>query len=172
MWTMAPDSTDATVYLRAVDSISGLPKTGLTYTDVTARYVRTRAAAVTIAPASLAGPDAAHAEGGFVEVDAVYAQGLYRLDVPDAAVAAGADFVAVIVQATHVLFAPIGILLASAISQAALDELHLCKAVLANKRVRTLSDGADVVKDDDGETNLVTLTPAFDGVESVTRTPS
>jgi hypothetical protein len=50
-------------------------------------------------------------------------------------------------------------------------ELHLVKAVLANKTQFTVSTGVLVVKDDDGTTTLATFTPTeASGVVTVTRT--
>jgi len=49
------------------------------------------------------------------------------------------------------------------------DEVHLAKAALANARAHTVETGVDVIKDDDGETTLRTLTPSEeDGVVTVT----
>ena len=49
------------------------------------------------------------------------------------------------------------------------DEVHLAKAALANARTHTVETGVDVIKDDDGETTLRTLTPSEqDGVVTVT----
>ena len=49
--------------------------------------------------------------------------------------------------------------------------MHLVKASLANKRTHTIETAVDVIKDDDGSTTLLTLTPTeASGV--VTMTPS
>jgi len=40
------------------------------------------------------------------------------------------------------------------------EELHLAKAMLANKREHTVATGVDVVKDNDGTTTLRTMTPS------------
>ena len=52
-----------------------------------------------------------------------------------------------------------------------LDEIHKAKAALVNKRTHTIDTGVDVIKDDDGETTLRTLTPTESG-GVVTVTPS
>lgn len=45
------------------------------------------------------------------------------------------------------------------------DEVHLAKAALVNRREHTVATGMDVIRDDDGATALVTLTPdEVDGV--------
>lgn len=50
-------------------------------------------------------------------------------------------------------------------------ELHLVKAMLANKHLHTVATGVDVVKDDDGSTTLHTYTPS-EAAGVVTLTPS
>lgn len=83
--------TDKTIYVRLRDSTTGLAKTGLAFNSAgaVASYVLPGAAraAITLATQTVAG---AHADGGFVEVDATNCKGLYRLDLPDAAIASGA----------------------------------------------------------------------------------
>jgi len=83
--------TDKTIYLRLRDSTTGLAKTGLAYNSAGAvcSYTLPRAAraAITLATQTVTG---AHSDGGFVEVDATNCKGLYRLDLPDAAIASGA----------------------------------------------------------------------------------
>lgn len=83
--------TDATIYVRLRDSTTGLAKTGLAFNSAGAvcSYVLPRAAraAITLATQTV---DGAHSDGGFVEVDATNCKGLYRLDLPDAAIASGA----------------------------------------------------------------------------------
>lgn len=51
-------------------------------------------------------------------------------------------------------------------------ELHLVKAMLANKRTHTISTGVDQVMDDDGSTVLRTMTPTDGGDDTITVTPS
>lgn len=79
----------------------GEPKTGMLFSDLTsASFMRQGAARVAITPITLASASAVHADGGFIQVDATNMPGLYRLDIPDAALAAGVDlFVASIVPA-------------------------------------------------------------------------
>lgn len=49
------------------------------------------------------------------------------------------------------------------------DEIHLTKAALVNKRLHTVDTGVNEIRDDDGETTLRTLTPSeSNGVISVT----
>lgn len=82
--------TDQTIYVRLRDSTTGLAKTGLAYNSAgaVASYTLPGAAraAITLATQTVSG---AHSDGGFVEVDATNCKGLYRLDLPDAAIASG-----------------------------------------------------------------------------------
>jgi hypothetical protein len=83
--------TSKTIYLGLRDSTTGLAKTGLVFNSAgaVASYTLPLAAraAITLATQTV---DGAWATGGFVEVDATNCKGLYRLDVPDAAIASGA----------------------------------------------------------------------------------
>jgi hypothetical protein len=59
---------------------------------------------------ALAGPAAAYAANGFVEIDAAALPGLYRVDWPAAALAAGADRTLLAVAPQAAAFAPSTIL--------------------------------------------------------------
>lgn len=93
-------ATDQTIFIELVDSATGLPKTGIVYTDVTGSYSRTRSARVAITMATLASASTAHADGGFILVDDTNQPGVYRVDVPDAAFATGASEVVCTFKAT------------------------------------------------------------------------
>lgn len=93
-------TTDQSLFFELVDSSTGLPKTGIVYTSITAAYVRTRIAKADITPATLASAAAAHSDGGFILVNDTTNPGLYRLDVPDAAFATGAPEVIITIVAT------------------------------------------------------------------------
>jgi hypothetical protein len=90
--TIAPGSTSQSIELY-------LGATGLTSSTsgLTARYNRTRTASVSI-PLIARTIAQAWTAGGFAEVDATNMPGVYRLDLPDAALAAGADDVTVVVR--------------------------------------------------------------------------
>ena len=90
--TIAPGSTSQSIELY-------LGATGLTASTsgLSARYNRTRTASVSI-PLVARTIAQAWTSGGFAEVDAVEMPGVYRLDLPDAALAAGADDVTVVVR--------------------------------------------------------------------------
>jgi len=90
--TIAPGSTSQSIELY-------LGATGLTSSsaNLTARYNRTRTASVSI-PLVARTIAQAWTAGGFAEVDATNMPGVYRLDLPDAALAAGADDVTIVVR--------------------------------------------------------------------------
>ncbi len=112
-----PGATDVTVYVSIVEDAGGTnpgePKTGLTNTDITsASFVRSRGLRVAITTSDLAAADSAHSNGGFKEVDATNFAGLYRLDLPDTAVATGVDQVTIgilLAGAANALMAPLTI---------------------------------------------------------------
>lgn len=93
-------STSVSLLFEIIDAVTGEPKTGLVYTDVTGSYVRSGAARVAITMATLASASAAYSSGGFVAIDGTNQPGLYRLDVPNAALATGAREVVVSLLAT------------------------------------------------------------------------
>lgn len=92
-------ATSHSIYFEVLDSTStsGGRKTGLVFNTagLTAYYARKRGTATAITLATLAAADSAWSSGGFKEVDATNMPGVYRLDVPDAALATGADGVVV-----------------------------------------------------------------------------
>ena len=90
--TIAPGSTSQSIELY-------LGATGLTASTsgLSARYNRTRTASVSI-PLVARTIAQAWTSGGFAEVDATNMPGVYRIDIPDAALAAGADDVTVVVR--------------------------------------------------------------------------
>lgn len=85
-------SYSAYVFVQDSSVSTGVGLTGLVYNSASlvASYVRPRAArvAITLATQTVTG---AYSSGGFVEVDATNMPGVYRLDVPDAALATGVD---------------------------------------------------------------------------------
>lgn len=80
-------ATDFSVVIRIVDSADGTPELGVLFNTagMALQYRRELAANVAITEATLAALTTAHADGGFLEIG----NGYYRLDLPDAAVAAG-----------------------------------------------------------------------------------
>jgi len=90
--TIAPGSTSQSIELY-------LGATGLVFntSGLAAYYVRNQSApvAITLVTQTATG---AWASGGFAEIDSSTVPGVYRLDLPDAALAAGADDVTVVVR--------------------------------------------------------------------------
>ena len=93
--------TSRSIYLFIADSTvsTGAGKTGLAYNtaSLAAYYARPRSTpvAITLVTQTVTG---AYSSGGFVEVDATNMPGLYRLDVPDGALATGQDSVVVMLK--------------------------------------------------------------------------
>lgn len=104
MYTTAPGTTDYTVYFKLRSAATGQAATGLAYNSsgASAYFTRTRGSAtsITLATQTVTG---SHSDGGFVEVDGTNAKGLYRLDLPDAAVAADVPFVLVSIEFDDVI---------------------------------------------------------------------
>lgn len=90
--TIPPDTTSRAFYVY-------LGSTGLTFstTGLAAFYTRGKAApvAITLVTQTVTG---AYTSGGFVEVSSTNQPGVYRLDLPNAALAAGADDVTITVR--------------------------------------------------------------------------
>jgi hypothetical protein len=84
-------ATDRSVTLRIVDSGDGTPETGVVYntSGIDLWYRREGAAKTSITEATLSALTDAHADGGFLHIG----DGEYRLDLPDAAFATGANHV-------------------------------------------------------------------------------
>lgn len=95
-------ATSQSLYFEVLDSTSstGGRKIGLVFntSGLTAYYVRNGAASVAITLATLSLASSAWSSGGFKEVDATNMPGIYRLDVPDAAFATGAESVIVTIK--------------------------------------------------------------------------
>lgn len=80
-------TTDVSVVIRIVDSTDGTPETGVVFDSagIDIQYRRELAASTAITEATLAALTTAHTDGGFLHIG----NGYYRLDLPDAACAAG-----------------------------------------------------------------------------------
>lgn len=83
--------SDATIYIEMLDD-GGALVTGLAAADVSATYKRPLATETSITLSDLTAETDAHADGGWTETDMA---GLYRLDLPDAAIARGENEVIV-----------------------------------------------------------------------------
>lgn len=123
MRVITKGSTDQSVTLHIVDNTTKLPATGLAYNSsgIDLWYRREGAAVVSITEATQTA-SGGHADGGFVHL----ANGVYRLDLPDAAVASGANYVIVGGTITGYLIEPVTIQLTAfnlqAASQSIVDE--------------------------------------------------
>lgn len=94
------DITSQSLYLEIKDTTGLAGKTGLLYstTLLVAYYVRNGGSATAITLATLSAANSAYSSGGFKEVDAANMPGVYRLDLPDAALASGADSVLIMLK--------------------------------------------------------------------------
>jgi len=93
MRPIVKNSTNQSVVIRIIDSEDGTPENGVVWNTagIDLWYRREGAVKVSITEATLATLDAAHSDGGFLLIG----DGYYRLDLPDAAVATGANGVMV-----------------------------------------------------------------------------
>lgn len=119
-------ATDQSVSLYIVDATTGLPATGLAYNSIGIDlwYRRPGAAKTSITEVTLAALTTAHADGGFLEIG----NGLYRLDLPDAAVATGVDHVLVGGTITGYVVYPMTVQLAAFDLQTATPAVDLSAA--------------------------------------------
>ncbi len=107
-------ATSKSITVRAYDSTTFLPKTALVYNSAgLTAYYREGATgtptAITLVTQTVGG---AYSSGGFVLLDDTNMHGLYRLDLPNAALDAGAGaLVSVLLKATGVIFQPVDIVL-------------------------------------------------------------
>jgi len=100
-------STNVSVPFYFVDDVGGTapgePTTGLLYSDIetggSASYQRQGAARIDFTLITLANASAVHADGGFILINDTEMPGVYRCDIPDAAVADGVDFVIIYLRA-------------------------------------------------------------------------
>ena len=159
----------AIVWLR--DSTTGALKTDVTLANLDYRYIRVEndndvtisAAADIVALGGLTDP---HMDGRMYEIG----EGAYRLDIPDAAVAAGANFAAIIVwDAANNTILPV-IQEIQLVDYEGAD-LEKSAKVIINKAVQTKATGEIDYYDDDGETVILTHTPT-DAESTITRMPS
>lgn len=98
-------SVDRSVDIYIIDDANGTPETGVAFdtTGIDLKYRRDLSAAVSITEATLAALTTAHTDGGFKEIGF----GVYRLDLPDAAWATGADHVTIFGTVTGMIVLPV-----------------------------------------------------------------
>jgi hypothetical protein len=101
MRTVTPGSTDVSIELQAIKSADGTNETGISYnfSGIAMWYRRQSGAKTSISPVTLASLTTGHADGGLLHIG----DGVFRFDLPDAAVAPGADTVTVGGSATGVI---------------------------------------------------------------------
>ena len=111
-------SVDRSVDLYIIDSTDGTPEVGVLWNTagMDLKYRRDLSAAVSITEATLAALTTAHTDGGFLEIG----NGVYRLDVPDAAWATGADHVTIFGTVTGMIVLPVTVQLVEYNPEAAL----------------------------------------------------
>lgn len=88
-------SVDVSIPVILRKTTDNTEQTGKIHSDVTASYWRQGGVRTAITMATLGSVNAAHSDGGFIEVDATNMPGSYRFDIPDAAFASGADWVVI-----------------------------------------------------------------------------
>ena len=150
--TIAPGSTSQSIELY-------LGATGLTASTagLSARYNRTRTASVSI-PLVARTIAQAYTSGGFAEVDSTNMPGVYRLDLPDAALASGADDVTIVVRGAS---GTNGAVMTVKLSSGGLTSAQTASAVwgaLTNDHTTHGTFGWNVLRaDQDSKEGLVTL---------------
>jgi hypothetical protein len=99
--TIQAGATDQTVVIRIIDSTDGTPETGVVFntSGIDLEYWRHGANSVVDITEATQTVNGAHTDGGFVHLG----NGYYRLDLPDAAVAAGATAVEVMGTVTGMI---------------------------------------------------------------------
>jgi hypothetical protein len=135
--TIAPGSTSQSIELY-------LGTTGLTASTsgLSARYNRTRTASVSI-PLVARTIAQAWTSGGFAEVDATNMPGVYRLDIPNEALEAGADDVTVVVRGAS---GTNGAVMTIKLSSGGLTAAQTADAIL-NRKLDSSGDGTDTLNE-------------------------
>jgi len=184
-------TTDVTTYFVLRSTTDGTELTGATITNIDLQYVRTGVAPVAKVDATALGAtDSAHADNKAIEIDATDQPGLYRVDWPDAAFAAGVLEVILTVKYTgaftehlRVTIDPIGAPVGASISAdiaaiwnkalteptavvaaspTAIAALSWLLTLSRNKITQTAT--TQLLKADDGSTTIATSTVSDDGV--------
>lgn len=101
-YVLKAGATSQSLVMRALDSTTGVPVTSLVFNSsgIDLQYRREGAAAVAITEVTLAALTTAYTSGGFLHIGAGY----YRVDIPDAALAAGAIGVLLFGSVTGAVF--------------------------------------------------------------------
>jgi len=100
-------STNISIELEIIDSTDGTPETGVLWNTagIDLQYRRDGAVSTAITEATLAALTTAHTDGGFLHIG----NGVYRFDLPDAALASGQDKVVIHGTVTGMVVIPVSI---------------------------------------------------------------
>lgn len=100
-------TTNVSIELEIIDSTDGTPETGVLWNTagIALEYRRGGAVSTAITEATLAALTTAHTDGGFLHIG----NGVYRFDLPDAALASGVDKVIVHGTVTGMVVIPLTI---------------------------------------------------------------
>jgi len=172
----AKDATSRSIDIEVLDSASttGGRKTGLVFNTAsfTAYYHRQGGSATAITLVTLAAANSAFSSGGFKEIDATNMPGVYRLDIPDAALATGADYVTITLkgaagaaQVSHLLkLTPIN---SDALSIDGSGRVDVCKVAGTTQTAGDLAALINTV-DDLIDTEIAAIKTKTDFLPSVT----
>lgn len=160
--TIKAGATSKIIEVGLRDSATGLGKTALAHTAVTARYVREGGTGIAITLAAGTAGDA-YSSGKWAEIDATNSRGLYQLHVPNTALASGVEAVTITLQATGVIDKHIRIKLIQADVQ---DAVRLGLSALQNAAAPAIvGQVSDVAPAANGfDTNLALPTGYLDGM--------
>lgn len=141
-YQIAPGTTDVSVVLRIIDSTDGTPETGVVFntSGIDLEYRREGEASTDITEATLAALTTAHTDGGFLHIG----NGMYRLDLPDAACASGSAGCLVHGTVTGMVVIPAYIQLAGAVNKIYSDTtiIYSDTTIATSKAVQIYSDTA------------------------------
>jgi len=168
---ITPGAESQSVVIHIMDSATGLPEQAVEHnTDgISLWYWRPGSTITAITPAALATLDAAYSSGGIEHID----DGDYRLDIPNAAVAAGVPWVAVGGTLTDMIVVgtviPLNIATAAETSDAVWDEvLHGTKT--ARQLLGILLPAFAAGKVSGGGTTTITWRDTEDGLNAIVAT--
>jgi hypothetical protein len=166
MYLIEKGLINVSLAVRLYDAMNGSPKNGLAIAHLQVRYIRVEEGnGVTISDwtslMSLANLETAHTDNYGYEIG----EGYYRIDVPDAAFATGADFLSVLVRDN----VDNSILVEE--KEIRLSVFEKAAKTLVNKAIQNKTTGVINYYDDDGETIILTHTPT-DSESTIRRTPS
>lgn len=170
MYKFPPGSTSVSIYMKMRDSTTGLAKAGLVAGSAGAQcsYTRKGGVATAIALSDLSSQTAPYSAGGFKEIDPTLAKGLYRLDLPDAALAAGVPFVVVALAFTGTVEEAVLVMLETPAQLAGAGAIAWTIQVRNNSTGNPLPGAAVWVTTDQAGSNVVAGTLTTDQFGNVT----